>query len=239
VRSSQATWWSSAIPATSYTTKSTAVRVENGPPNRLSAQAFVASAVVGELIAGIICEWRIPQGAGFTQNRFQNPSMHLVHIVYAVHMHTIKLADAIYQRLLKRAATFDDTAEDVVRRLLDQTEDTNAPELESPEVDRQRRSRATPGSILPEREYWRPILSIIAEAGGSASANDVIEAIGKRMKDAFTPRDLDVLKLGEVRWRNRARFARLRMKEQGLLSDTSHRGIWEITETGRQYIASA
>ena len=166
-------------------------------------------------------------------------SLHLVHRMYTVHMQTIELTDATYHHLLKRARTFDDTAEDVVRRLLDQTEDTNAPALESPESDRQRRSRATPGSILPEREYWRPILRIIAEAGGSAAANDVIEAVGKRMKDAFTPRDLDVLKLGEVRWRNRARFARLRMKEQGLLSDTSHRGIWEITEAGRQYITSA
>jgi hypothetical protein len=153
-------------------------------------------------------------------------------------MQTIKLAGAVYRRLLSRATTFDDTAEDVIRRLLDQTEGTNAPPFESPEADQQRRSRATPGSILPEREYWRPILNIITEAGGSAAANDVIEAVGKRMKDAFTPRDLDVLKLGEVRWRNRARFARLRMKEQGLLSDTSHRGIWEITDAGRQYIAS-
>lgn len=49
-------------------------------------------------------------------------------------------------------------------------------------------------------------------------------------------RDRETLRNGEVRWRNRARFARLRMKERGLLSDTSHRGIWEITELGRAYL---
>src|SRR4051812_41831521 len=40
---------------------------------------------------------------------------------------------------------------------------------------------------------------------------------------------------GEVRWRNRTRFARLRMKERGLLSDMSPRGIWEMTDAGRGY----
>jgi restriction endonuclease Mrr len=57
------------------------------------------------------------------------------------------------------------------------------------------------------------------------------------MQDVLTPRDFEPLKSGEIRWRNRARFARLRMKELGLLSDSSHRGIWEITESGRQYLA--
>jgi Mrr N-terminal domain len=150
-------------------------------------------------------------------------------------MPVIELSAPVYRRLLRQSTSFADSAEDVVLRLLDLAEqnESTQPHQTSP----QQISRATPGSILPEREYWRPILSIIAEAGGSAAANDVIEVLGERMKDVFKARDLDHLKMGEVRWRNRARFARLRMREQGLLSKTSHRGLWEITDAGRSYLA--
>jgi len=56
------------------------------------------------------------------------------------------------------------------------------------------------------------------------------------MTAAFNSRDLEVLKNGEIRWRNRARFARLRMKERGLLSNESPRGVWEISDIGRAYL---
>jgi hypothetical protein len=147
----------------------------------------------------------------------------------------IELSDPAYRRLLRQSTSFADSAEDVVLRLLDLAEHSESIQPHQP--NQRQISRATPGSILPEREYWRPILGIIAEAGGSAAANDVIEVLGERMKDAFKARDLDLLKMGEVRWRNRARFARLRMREQGLLSQTSHRGLWEITDAGRRYLA--
>jgi predicted CopG family antitoxin len=150
-------------------------------------------------------------------------------------MPKIELSDSAYHRLLRQSTSFADSAEDVVLRLLDLAEHSVNTQPHKP--NQREASRATPGSILPEREYWRPILDIIAEAGGSAAANDVIEVLGERMKDAFKARDLDLLKMGEVRWRNRARFARLRMREQGLLSQTSHRGLWEITDAGRRYLA--
>jgi len=146
----------------------------------------------------------------------------------------IDLSTPTYRRLLNRAESFDDSAEDVVRRLLDEVEgDEPAQELD---VDGRFGSRATPGSILPEREYWLPILEILMEAGGTAPANNVIDALGNRMRDLLTPGDFEVLRMGEVRWRNRARFARLRMREQGLLSDSSPRGIWELTNSGRLYL---
>jgi hypothetical protein len=101
-----------------------------------------------------------------------------------------------------------------------------------------RTTRAIPGSILPEREYWVPILDILDRFGGSAAASDVIEALEVRMKGMLKPRDYEMLDMGEIRWRNRARFARLRMTQQGLLSDESHRGIWEMTSDGRSYLAA-
>jgi Mrr N-terminal domain len=147
----------------------------------------------------------------------------------------ITLSTPTYQRLLRQAASFEDTAEDVINRLLDGSEGTEpSDQLGSGQAAPR---RASPGSILPEREYWIPILTLLAEQGGAAAATDVIDALGERMRDVLTPGDFEVLRMGEVRWRNRARFARLRMRERGLLSSSSPRGVWEMTMLGRQYLA--
>jgi hypothetical protein len=153
----------------------------------------------------------------------------------------IELSENTYTRLLRRSSSFSDTAEHVVMRLLDETDPPGEGSVHLMQQDaggdgQQPGARAIPGSILPEREYWLPILEIIAAVGGSAAASDVIEALGDRIRSKLKPRDYETLAMGEVRWRNRARFARLRMTERGLLSDTSHRGIWEITDAGRRYL---
>jgi hypothetical protein len=155
----------------------------------------------------------------------------------------IKITDETYGRLLQRSESFADTADNVIVRLLDAT----APNPEDSVHSVQRRSvrnearqptsRAIPGSILPEREYWVPILEILTEAGGAAPASDVIDALGDRMRGMLTQRDYESLSMGDIRWRNRARFARLRMTEQGLLSADSPRGIWELTEQGCKHLA--
>jgi Mrr N-terminal domain/SeqA protein N-terminal domain len=144
-------------------------------------------------------------------------------------MATIEISDELYEELLRRITSFGETAEEVIQRLLAEAEG----------VDRKPKPlRATPGSILPEKEYWRHILSVLVDAGGSGAANDVINALWGRMGDSFKPLDLERLEMGEVRWRNRARFARLRMTQQGLLDSKAPRGIWMITEAGRKYLAA-
>jgi Mrr N-terminal domain len=154
----------------------------------------------------------------------------------------IEVTEETYSRLLRRSESFADTADNVIVRLLDAT----AAEPDSSVHNVQRRSvrnearqaapRAIPGSILPEREYWVPILEILTEAGGAAPASDVIDALGDRMRSMLTQRDYEMLSMGEVRWRNRARFARLRMTERGLLNASSPRGIWELTDLGRKHL---
>jgi restriction system protein len=38
------------------------------------------------------------------------------------------------------------------------------------------------------------------------------------------------------RWRNTAQWARNSLREEGLIRDDSPRGIWEITDKGRQWL---
>jgi hypothetical protein len=93
--------------------------------------------------------------------------------------------------------------------------------------------RAPFGALLPEKEYERPILEVLVEAGGSAPSREVTKAVGERVTGRLTPLDRQTLASGEIRWANRVHFTRLRMVEQGLLKKGSPRGIWEITEKGR------
>jgi hypothetical protein len=155
-------------------------------------------------------------------------------------MASVELSEATYRKLLRRSTSFDDTPEDVINRLLDVVGDRDPlRRQEIKEAVHKNRPRAKPGSILPERDYWKPILEVIVEGGGSVPANDVVERVGDRLRNALKPRDFEQLATGEVRWRNRVRFARLRMRQVGLLSDTSHRGLWEITDSGRAYMEAA
>lgn len=151
-------------------------------------------------------------------------------------MPKVELSSSIYRRLLRRAESFDDTAEDVIGRLLDETGSASGRGGDRDALLQENQAPAPPGSLLPVGAYWLPILGILDEAGGSAAANDVIDALGVRMGDELEDRDRETLRNGEVRWRNRARFARLRMKERGLLSKTSPRGVWEITKRGVAYL---
>jgi hypothetical protein len=154
----------------------------------------------------------------------------------------IEVTSETYSRLLRRSESFTDTPDNVIVRLLDATVPEPGDSVHSVQrrsvrnKTRQATPRAIPGSILPEREYWVPILEILTEAGGAAPASDVINALGERMRSMLTQRDYETLSMGDVRWRNRARFARLRMTEQGLLSETSPRGIWEVTDSGRTHL---
>ncbi|HET8813777.1 MAG TPA: winged helix-turn-helix domain-containing protein [Solirubrobacterales bacterium] len=153
---------------------------------------------------------------------------------------SINISEGTYQRLHRHTLSFEDTPEDVILRLLDRAEgsDGAAPSPSSPSPPRSGGpSRAAPGSLLPLTAYWIPILRFLDENDGAAPSNDVLDALEERMGDKFTAKDREPLRSGAIRWRNRARFARLRMKERGLLSDRSHRGIWEITPFGRQFLA--
>lgn len=153
-----------------------------------------------------------------------------------LNMPEIEISPSVYRRLHRRSLSFEDTPNDVISRLLNHVEGAADSEKPSAGAPLRTGAPAPPGSILPVGDYWLPILSIIVEAGGSAHANDVIDALEGRMSDALKDRDRETLRNGEVRWRNRARFARLRMKERGLLSNTSQRGLWEVTEAGRAYL---
>lgn len=175
---------------------------------------------------------------------------------------TIRIDEDVFEELKKHAEPFVDTPNTVLRRLLSLGdagfEPTNGTvELEAADetpaeasareerATRQRRRRTKPkrapraktGSILHESAYELPILQIIETHGGRAAAREVLDELGPKLDGQLTEVDRQELASGDVRWRNRAQFVRLRMVEKGDLVKDSPRGMWEISDQGRRRVA--
>lgn len=114
----------------------------------------------------------------------------------------------------------------------EETEDTETTE------SRRNLGRLRRGLRTPEDAYYRPILRVLERRGGSGQVGDVLEEVREEMKGIL--RDLDFEPLASdphnPRWRNAAQWARNSMVNEGLLKSGSPRGVWEITEKGREYL---
>jgi hypothetical protein len=179
---------------------------------------------------------------------------------------TVRIDEEVFDELKKHAEPFVDTPNTVLRRLLgltsseglqlDTVEADHAGEEEAQIVTASRgaqsrsrshrrkgraprRPRAKTGSILSETEYEVPMLKIIAEHGGRAPAREVLDELETRLGDRLTEVDKQELSSGNVRWRNRAQFVRLRLVERGDMVKDSPRGVWEISLQGQKRIADA
>lgn len=91
--------------------------------------------------------------------------------------------------------------------------------------------------FTPMEEFYLPILETLYELGGKGTIREVIQKVGIKMKDILTPYDYEYLKSGkEIRWENKAQWARFALVQKGLLKKDSPRGIWELSEEGYKYI---
>lgn len=156
---------------------------------------------------------------------------------------TIRVDVDVYIALQKSAEPFVDTPNSVLRRLL-KLPDSPAPTAKSREAETQPRTatvrrsfeRAKPGTILPHDAYVEPILSTLVKGDGAVSASQVIAEVGRLLGGKLSASDRDRLPSGGFRWENRVQWVRLRLVERGMLSSDSPRGIWEITELGRDFL---
>lgn len=166
----------------------------------------------------------------------------------------IDVDEELFDYLKDNAEPFVDTPNTVLRRLLgldeSELEPAEAPDLLRAETEprskpRRRRAqrtaskkrRAPRGVLLPETEYELPILRALAEQPqGRAPAREVITMIEPAVRDKLTDLDFQSITSGEVRWHNRAQFARLNLVKLGQLAADAPRGIWAITDAGRDRI---
>lgn len=172
----------------------------------------------------------------------------------------IRVDSDVYMALQKRATAFVDTPNSVLRRLLNLDAELQASDELSQKVPnsvapagrskrkKSRGSRRTrgatrpseprlpAGALLPEDEYKMPLLTTLAERGGSAAVREVIEAVGKKLAEKLTATDKQKTSSGAIRWENRLQFVRLKLVEEGLLVKGSPRGIWALSDKGRAHL---
>jgi hypothetical protein len=166
---------------------------------------------------------------------------------------SIELDEDIYEYLKSQAEPFADTPNTVLRRLL-QLDDASeaetqksasngAPSRREAGIQGKKRggtrkssgrTRAPSGTLLPEQRYELPLLRALIDAGGEAPYREVLESVGRALTDEFMPADHETLASGSVRWHSRLQFVRLRLVERGEMDREAPRGIWRITEAGRQ-----
>lgn len=101
------------------------------------------------------------------------------------------------------------------------------------------RTKLSQGLRTREAAFRIPILQALVKMGGSATPTQVLNEIIKPMKAVLNEYDLSKLpSSGVARWENTAHWARYEMVREGLLAPDSQRGVWEITDKGRSWLAS-
>jgi len=165
-------------------------------------------------------------------------------------MRNIEIDEEVYQALFKLAKSFEDTPNDVLRRLLgidgryeEQIIQKGKRDYEQPlknlisSMNLEYKISKNRIKITPLEDYYVPILETLVELGGTGKVEQILQRVFEKMKDKFTEDDLKDVPSGvDVRWRKCAQWARFKLIQMGLISKTSPRGIWEITSEGKDYL---
>jgi len=101
----------------------------------------------------------------------------------------------------------------------------------------EKRTKLKKGLRTKEEEYYLPILETLVELGGSGKMKNVLEKVFDKMKNKLNKYDLEHLPSDpkQVRWKNAAQWARNAMVKKGYLSSNTSKGIWEITQKGKDF----
>lgn len=114
-------------------------------------------------------------------------------------------------------------------------------EDEETRAERRNLGKLRKGLRTPTEAYYVPILQALEQMGGTGQTADVLNHVGQIMDGML--KDVDYQPLASnpdnPRWRNAAQWARNSMVLEGLLKADSPRGVWEISDRGREMLNNA
>ncbi len=91
------------------------------------------------------------------------------------------------------------------------------------------------GVKTPEKDFAIPIMEAVEELGGAGSVKEVLKKVFDKMGKRLNDYDLKAIPSHpeRFRWENTAMWCRQRLVEDGLLSSEAKRGLWVLTEKGK------
>lgn len=95
------------------------------------------------------------------------------------------------------------------------------------------------GLATPQEAFRRPLLEALVELGGEAPAAEVLALVEQKMQDKLNEFDWQPLPSDprSVRWRRNVHWCRSGLAQEGLIRSDAPRGIWGITDRGREELA--
>ncbi len=154
-------------------------------------------------------------------------------------MPTIRIDDEVFEGLKKLAEPLVDGPGSVIRRLL-----VDKGVLAERRVEKQKAqpmsksdAKALTPVLTPQETYERFLLLTLAEAfGGRGDKRAVTRAVLEKMvRQGFIgPADLELVATGETKAENTITWGRNALKNRGLIQRGSKRGIWELSDEGRE-----
>ena len=154
-------------------------------------------------------------------------------------MPTIRIENEVFEGLKKLAEPFVDTPNAVIRRLLIEKgllKESPAKPSSLPAAPPPPERALTPG-LTPQGAYESFLLvKLEQDFGGRGDKRGVTQAVIARMvKHGFIgPADLELVATGETKAENTITWGRNALKNRGLIARGTRRGIWELTEEGRE-----
>lgn len=94
-------------------------------------------------------------------------------------------------------------------------------------------------SFVSQIEFRLSILKALIYLGGSAHVNDVMKFIEKDMRKKLQESDFQIPKGDELkRWEKMVKQEREIMEAKGLVNENASTGVWEIAQTGIDYLSN-
>ena len=110
-----------------------------------------------------------------------------------------------------------------------------APNPDTPPPAARRGQRLPRGLRTPAEAYRTPILASLLELGGQGPADRVLASVYRKMDSVLNEYDRQFLgSRDDPRWSNTARWCRNDLADEGLIDRSSPRGVWALTEAGRE-----
>ncbi len=150
-------------------------------------------------------------------------------------MPTIRVDDDVMQGLKELAEPFVDTPNSVIKRLLEIAKSSKGDiERSATPPSKPSQRRAARGSLTPQSTYEVFLLHVLGKLDGTANKADVTRSVIDEMKPRgfITAAELERVSSGETRAENTIAWARNALKDRGLISADSRKGVWQLTPAG-------